>query len=116
MPYYDMIFDKTGTLTTGHFTVTDVEGEDTLRLAAIAELRSNHPIALSICEAYEGDVPDADDISEITGKGIRAVTGGRTIYAGNIRLMEDIGITGLSHEKVYENDSEDQRRRPNIYL
>lgn len=93
-----VIFDKTGTLTTGTFHVTDVQGPDhLLELAAYAESYSDHPISLSIQEAFGKplDRTRVSDAEELAGKGIRAVIDGQTVYAGNLRLMEDLGITDL---------------------
>jgi Cd2+/Zn2+-exporting ATPase len=95
-----VVFDKTGTLTRGVFTVTRIipapgwtEGE-LLSLAAHAEAYSNHPIALSIQEAYGGKI-EAGRISapeETAGKGIRVQIDGRTVLAGNGALLEDAGV------------------------
>ncbi len=87
-------FDKTGTLTRGNFAVTKVMPEDKrdeiLRLAAIAEQYSNHPIALSICKECQ---PTAEaKITEIAGRGIKAVTQGKTVLCGNDKLMTDNGV------------------------
>ena len=90
------VFDKTGTLTKGTFRVTelctapDVEPEELLKLAALAEAASNHPIAVSIRTAC-GKPVDQEEISaveEIAGHGVKAIAGGREILAGNLRLME----------------------------
>lgn len=98
-----VVFDKTGTLTTGKFQVTDVdpvEGtkEELLRLAAYGEFHSNHPIALSVKEAYGKSVDEAliGCVEEIAGYGIKAeLKDGERIkelYIGNARLMEQKGI------------------------
>lgn len=102
-----VIFDKTGTLTNGTFTVSEVlpsensdddpviSKDELLRLAAHAEDNSNHPIALSIRDAYKGDVnkQDISSVTEIPGKGVSVLFEDKQIYAGNSRLMEDLGIT-----------------------
>lgn len=91
-----VVFDKTGTLTKGNFKVTQIHAEtgwteqEILDYAAHAELYSNHPIAVSIREAY-GKEPDAAkvaDYEEISGKGVRVTIGGKSILAGNGKLME----------------------------
>ncbi len=98
-----VVFDKTGTLTTGKFKVTDVdpvEGtkEELLRLAAYGEFHSNHPIALSVKEAYGKPVDESfiDSVEEIAGYGIRAEIKEddreHELYIGNARLMEQQGI------------------------
>lgn len=91
-----VVFDKTGTLTKGNFKVTQIQAEkgwsedDILHYAAHAELYSSHPIAVSIREAYKKE-PDASqlaDYEEISGKGIRVKVNGKTVLAGNSKLMD----------------------------
>ncbi|MGN0157697.1 MAG: heavy metal translocating P-type ATPase [Brotaphodocola sp.] len=90
-----VVFDKTGTLTTGQFEVTEVvpvhgSRQELLRLAAMAEFHSNHPIAQSIKEAYGKAIDSANigDVEEISGQGIHAQIDGNDIYIGNQKLME----------------------------
>lgn len=93
-----VVFDKTGTLTKGSFTVTHIvpaQGteEDLLALAAAAESFSHHPIAQSVVAAYGKPIEkDIEDAKDHTGRGIEAVIDGRHIYAGNERLMKEIGV------------------------
>ena len=95
-----MVFDKTGTLTQGVFSVTEVhpsEGwdkEQVLRLAALAEQFSNHPISRSIQEACTDDLTGVDvtDVQERGGHGITAQADGHTIAAGNQRLLDALNI------------------------
>lgn len=95
-----MVFDKTGTLTQGVFSVTEVhpaEGwgkEQVLRLAALAEQFSNHPISRSIQAACTDDLTGVDvtDVQERGGHGITAQADGHTIAAGNQRLMDALNI------------------------
>ncbi len=95
-----VVFDKTGTLTRGTFSVTQVlpagetSARELLELAALAERYSNHPIARSIQAAY-GEKPEDSRLSateELAGRGIRAKVDGRTVLAGNLRLMEEAGL------------------------
>ena len=93
-----VIFDKTGTLTTGKFKVDKVYGDnpdELLALAAACEQYSNHPIAVSIKEAYKGDIYTADDVQEIAGRGIKATIDGKEVYAGNAKLMHELNISNL---------------------
>lgn len=93
-----VIFDKTGTLTTGKFKVDKICGDnpdELLALAAACEQYSNHPIAISIKEAYKGDIYTADDVQEIAGRGIKAVIDGKEVYAGNAKLMHELNISNL---------------------
>lgn len=95
-----VVFDKTGTLTKGNFRVTQIvpsngfNKEEMLRLAALAEAQSNHPIAQSILEAYGQKVNPAaiKDYQEIPGHGIRAVVEGKTVMAGNDKLLHQQNI------------------------
>ena len=93
-----VIFDKTGTLTTGKFKVDKICGDnpdELLALAAACEQYSNHPIAISIKEAYKGDIYTADDVQEIAGRGIKATIDGKEVYAGNAKLMHELNISNL---------------------
>lgn len=90
-----VVFDKTGTLTKGVFKVTGVYPqngfsiEELLRLAALAEVHSNHPIAQSIREAYGSNVDTSllTDYEEIAGHGVQVKVGQRQLLAGNERLF-----------------------------
>lgn len=97
-----IVFDKTGTLTKGEFTVTErypaenVSERELLELAAAAEVYSNHPIAQSIRDAWEreGDRKVAAvSAEELAGFGVKTQLEDRIVYAGNIRLMEQLGVT-----------------------
>ncbi len=97
-------FDKTGTLTKGTFRVTEIiseNPEELLELAAKSEAFSNHPIALSLREAYgkKTEESDASSVEEIAGCGVKAVVSGKDVLAGNIRLMQDNGIKAERIEK-----------------
>lgn len=92
-------FDKTGTLTQGVFSVTaihpnEVSPEDLLEVAALAECYSSHPISRSLQAAYNRliDRTRVTDVEEIAGHGIKAVVDGRTVYAGNDKLLAQIGV------------------------
>lgn len=93
-----VVFDKTGTLTKGVFKVTAVHPEkisesQLLEYAAMAESFSNHPIAQSICEAYDSDTDSSliKNYEEIAGRGIKCTINGKLICIGNDKLMNDIG-------------------------
>ncbi len=92
-----IVFDKTGTLTKGEFKVRKVEAKDTenvLELAALAEHYSDHPIALSLKNAYgkPADTSRIGQIHEHAGHGVEAVIDGRQVLAGNHRLMEQFSV------------------------
>ncbi len=90
-----VVFDKTGTLTQGVFKVQEVvpEGiseEELLEMAAYAESYSNHPISLSLKQAFYAPIDCAriSDAEEIPGHGVVARIDGRVVAAGNAMLME----------------------------
>lgn len=93
-----VVFDKTGTLTKGTFEVSaihpkDISEKELLHMAAHVERFSNHPIGISLKEAYpdEKDDCEVEILEEIAGRGIKAKVNGHEIYAGNSKLMDDIG-------------------------
>ncbi len=98
-----VVFDKTGTLTRGVFEVSKVypadgvDSDELIRLAAIAENHSTHPIAKSILTYYNkrnqsDNIPSAQ-INEIAGHGVVAEYNGDSIYAGSEKLMRKYEIT-----------------------
>ena len=94
-----VVFDKTGTLTRGVFEVTAVhhntlEEEKLLEYTALAESASSHPISKSLQTAYGKplDRSRVADIQEISGEGVTAQVDGRTVAAGNRKLMKRLGV------------------------
>lgn len=90
------VFDKTGTLTRGNFAVTQVtpakDREEILRLAAITESDSSHPIAASIVACY-GKTPEKGyTLTNIAGEGVMAQRGEDVILCGNEKLMQSRNI------------------------
>ena len=92
-----VVFDKTGTLTKGEPSVTDIvvyndyEEKDVLRLAAIAEKGSEHPLAEAISNAAsqsDPDIPDAESFEAVPGHGVRCTYENKRILLGNRRLMQ----------------------------
>lgn len=96
-----VVFDKTGTLTDGTFNVVavhpeaDVDPDWLLSVAAHAEAYSNHPIALSIKEAYSGTIDQKriQQVEETGGHGVRALLDERVVLVGNDKLMSEGGIS-----------------------
>lgn len=95
-----VVFDKTGTLTQGVFEVSGVHHNKTneaelLELAALAECASSHPISKSLQRAYgkEIDRSRVTDIEEISGHGVLAKVDGRSVAAGNSKLMKKLNIS-----------------------
>ncbi|MBO4591449.1 MAG: cadmium-translocating P-type ATPase, partial [Eubacterium sp.] len=107
-----IVFDKTGTLTEGVFEVQSIYPNDgvsrdyLLERAAHAEGNSNHPIAQSILKAYclefknEINYNILSDVEEISGHGVSVKVNGDMVYAGNMKLMKQIGLDGIEpHEE-----------------
>jgi len=115
-----VVFDKTGTLTKGVFEVDDVHpnivSEAELKdIAACCESFSSHPVAQSIVRAHEGHIDKSliGDVSEIAGKGVKAVVDGKTYYCGNGQLMDmcgakwhDCHLSGTIIHVARENENE----------
>ena len=122
-------FDKTGTLTKGETRVADSRGFDydageVLRLAAIAEKKSEHHLADAILDAAEGDnaangvatdgggmlrqssVPDPDDFDVVAGRGVIAHHDGREILVGNRTLLEERNVSIPEEVTEYIRDRE----------
>ncbi len=102
-----MVFDKTGTLTRGKFSVSEinaVDGDDEalLKCAALAEIYSNHPVAVSLRDACgaELDKSVVSDVKDFAGEGICANVAGREVYAGNEKLMRRLNITPAAVTKT----------------
>ncbi len=91
-----IVFDKTGTLTKGTFKVTDIVPADNiskdelLEYAAKIEAYSNHPISVSIKEAYSKavDTSKITNFTEITGNGVKITENGNELIAGSKKFME----------------------------
>lgn len=95
----NVVFDKTGTLTRGVFEVSGVYNNTVdeavlLEYAAYAECYSDHPISKSLKAAYGKpiDPERVADVHEISGNGVTAVFDGKSVAAGNARLMSSLGI------------------------
>lgn len=94
-----VVFDKTGTLTQGVFEVNDIhhnemEKEQVIEYAALAESASSHPISKSLQRAYgkELDRSRVSEIQEISGNGVIAKVDGVEVAAGNDKLMKKLHI------------------------
>lgn len=103
-----IMFDKTGTLTKGVFEVVDIKpegkytSEEILEMSACAESGSNHPISISIRNAYGKniDLNRVTDIREDAGFGISAKVDGRSVCVGNIKLMKKLGIASQACDEM----------------
>ncbi|HLC02956.1 MAG TPA: heavy metal translocating P-type ATPase [Anaerolineales bacterium] len=99
-----IMFDKTGTLTKGEPSVTDVTEipnskfqttNEVLRLAAVAEKNSEHPLGEAIvkgAQARELTVTEPESFNSIPGHGVEAQVEGRAVLLGNRKLMRERGV------------------------
>lgn len=97
-----VVMDKTGTLTRGSFAVAEIQPadqgitqEELLRLTALAESHSNHPISLSIKEACKNPFPaeEIEATEERAGYGVITTWRNQQIYVGNEKLMQELKLT-----------------------
>lgn len=105
-----VVFDKTGTLTRGVFEVTgihhaSIDEKLLLEYAALVECSSSHPISRSLQKAYEAaggtiDRSLVSDINEMSGYGVTGIVKGHKVAAGNLRLMESLGIESCSCNSI----------------
>jgi len=119
-----VVLDKTGTLTKGSFAVQEIRGENPetlLEYAALAEWHSNHPIASSVKKAFSGElrVQDILEHEELPGFGARARIrerngGEKELLIGNLRLMENMLVSGLS--AGIKGEAEADPRTVGLYL
>ena len=89
-----IVFDKTGTLTKGVFKVTSINAkniskDELLEITALGEANSNHPIAVSIAEAYGRKINknEIESYKEVAGHGVEAIIRGKNVLLGNSKLM-----------------------------
>lgn len=101
--------DKTGTITTGEFVVQSIDSADgfdelsVLSHAAALEVRSTHPVAVSIAnEARKRNmfIASVEELAELSGCGMTGIVKGDTVAVGNRRLMEELQITGYPTEST----------------
>ena len=103
-----VVFDKTGTLTSGTFGVVavhpaeDVKSDRLLELAAHAEAYSDHPIAMSVKQAYGARIDETrvSNASEVSGRGVQAKIDGASVSVGNDKLMASLDINAHNCELV----------------
>ena len=94
-----VVLDKTGTLTEGRFHVTrtvanGISADELLQLAAAAEQKSSHPIAIALRAAVTAPLTNATEVKELPGLGVIATLDTCTVAVGNAALMEKIGASG----------------------
>ena len=119
-------FDKTGTITHGQPEVTDIvviqesgrKEAEVLSLAAGAESRSAHPLAQAIVRSAQTQGVPAfvmDEVESLTGRGLRAVSNGKTIWIGNRKLMDEAMVT-LSAEALQKADAFQQAGKTLMWI
>ena len=96
-----IVLDKTGTITRGKPSVADIEtangydSDELLRIVASAEAGSEHPLGEAIVTAARAKSLDLEPVTSfnaVTGQGISADVGGKTVLVGNTRLLAEQGI------------------------
>ncbi len=94
-----VIMDKTGTLTKGVFKVQEVvtdnfDQAELIKIAAAIEANSTHPIAKAVVE-YAGDKANlkAENVEEISGHGLKGTVNGKTVLAGNAKLLKKFSVS-----------------------
>ena len=105
-------FDKTGTLTYGTPVVTTVKSisnysdDEVYKYVASAEKMSEHPLGKAIVNCYGKDVLPSTDFHMEPGQGVRAVVDNKLVYAGNDKLLKQIGLTtnNISETEKYINE------------
>ncbi len=100
-----IILDKTGTVTEGRPVVTDMFIPDDMQKDVFYSLErmSEHPLAEAVIERLNGRLLPVENFRSITGKGICGTVKGKTYYVGNLRLMEE---NGISLSEVQKNEAE----------
>ena len=83
-----ILFDKTGTITKGTLKVLSYTNDETLKVAAIAESFSNHPIAKAIVEAYKGEFEQGKDYHEYAGLGVEVQYQDKIIKVGKLKYVD----------------------------
>lgn len=96
-----VVLDKTGTITKGAPEVTDIvplgqlESGELLKLAAMSEKASEHPLGVAIYEKGKlqlVEVADPEHFEALPGRGVKAEIAGKTVHLGTRKLMAEIGI------------------------
>ena len=107
-----IVFDKTGTLTRGQPEVMSIDGADTLRLAALVEQHSEHPLAQAVLDRAKADgvVLDQEpkEFHAEVGRGVRASIVGQNVLVGNASFLRESGveIEDSAKEKIKAEESQ----------
>ncbi len=100
-----MVFDKTGTLTANKPEVVRVESHhptfpepELLRLAAVADRRSAHPLAKAVVDyavLHQVALLEPDEYEQLQGRGVKATVDGRAVLVGNVALLRENAVTQI---------------------
>lgn len=94
-----VVLDKTGTLTEGRPVVTEIipgnaNADQLLKIAASLESQSEHPFAKAIMQRAVGlPLMEMENFETLPGRGVCAIINHIKYYGGNLRLMEEVGVT-----------------------
>lgn len=96
-------FDKTGTLTKGHPELSDFLGDqETLVYSASLEKHSNHPIAKSIIDAFDGDYKEVKDFEVMLGQGVKGKIDQKEVYVGSLNMLKNLNLVPKAFDyKLY---------------
>jgi Cu+-exporting ATPase len=124
-----VVFDKTGTLTRGAPSLTDTitfgafTEEKVLRLAAGAEMQSEHPLAGALIGAAgekKFDIPELLSFKPLQGKGVEAeleVKGSRyQVYLGNAELVLENAVSGVTKKNLQQAEQWGKEGKTVLYL
>jgi len=107
-----VVLDKTGTITKGKPEVTDIisvgniDEKEILKIAAMSEKNSEHPLGVSIYEKGRAEfdsITDVENFEIIPGKGVKSFANGKTVYIGTRKLMQEVNIETESIEETLSN-------------
>ncbi len=102
-----VVLDKTGTITKGQPEVTDIipltglDRIELLRIAAIAERKSEHPLGVAVFETAKremGEISDPEQFTAIPGRGVKALVEGEEVLVGTRKLMTEQGLDPSGYE------------------
>ena len=114
-----VLMDKTGTLTTGDVqcvgfvSTSNIDSGRIARMVASVERRSEHPLGKAMA-SHVPEAVDPDDFEYIPGKGVRGTVNGKTVIAGNRRLMEELCPSNLD-ETIKASESDLEKGRTIVY-
>ena len=119
----NFVFDKTGTMTKGVFEVVGIhhcimDEKELVKIVAHVENFSNHPIAKSIVNYYNGEIDPnlVKDVTEISGRGLSANVDGKLILVGNDKLMKENNINDFSSFQSFAKNNINEEKSINFII